>query len=327
MGYIPKEIVAKAKEMDLLTYLRNYEPGELKHVKGNVYQTKSHDSLKISNGKWMWWSEGIGGRSALDYLVKVRDIPFKEAVEMIMGSAAIKEPVMPVTVEETKRLIIPEAADSPVNAAAYLYNKRGLNMEVLNDLYELGIWYETKEYQNVAFVGYDKDRKVRLVTVRGTKGDFKNTTSGSDRKYPVCYTSDMAGQKGLRNSVVHLFEAPIDMISYISLMHESGVEWKNHNFMALCGIYQPKEKLEESAVPAGLKRYLEDRPYTGTVCLHLDNDGAGKNAARAFEIVLGNRGLKVMNQPPPEGFKDCNDFLMNGKMLVRKIRDKEMEGR
>ena len=31
MSYIAAEDVAKAKEMDLLTYLRNYEPQELVH--------------------------------------------------------------------------------------------------------------------------------------------------------------------------------------------------------------------------------------------------------------------------------------------------------
>ena len=37
--------------MDLLTYLRNYEPQELVHVSGNTYCTREHDSLRISNGK------------------------------------------------------------------------------------------------------------------------------------------------------------------------------------------------------------------------------------------------------------------------------------
>ena len=73
MRYIAAEDVAKAKEMDLLTYLRNYEPQELVHVSGNTYCTREHDSLRISNGKWCWFSQGIGGRSALDYLIKVPD--------------------------------------------------------------------------------------------------------------------------------------------------------------------------------------------------------------------------------------------------------------
>ena len=74
MHYIAAEDVAKAKEMDLLTYLRNYEPQELVHVSGSTYCTREHDSLRISNGKWCWFSQGIGGRSALDYLIKVKGI-------------------------------------------------------------------------------------------------------------------------------------------------------------------------------------------------------------------------------------------------------------
>ena len=93
MRYIAAEDVAKAKEMDLLTYLRNYEPQELVHVSGNTYCTKEHDSLRISNGKWCWFSQGIGGRSALDYLIKVKGIPFTQAAEIILGREAEKPPV------------------------------------------------------------------------------------------------------------------------------------------------------------------------------------------------------------------------------------------
>ena len=32
MPYIPPEVVKKAREMDLLTYLKNYEPQELVHL-------------------------------------------------------------------------------------------------------------------------------------------------------------------------------------------------------------------------------------------------------------------------------------------------------
>ena len=72
MPYIPPSVVQEVKRMDLLTYLKNYEPYELVHFSGNTYTTRTHDSLKISNGKWMWWSQRTGGRSALDYLIKVR---------------------------------------------------------------------------------------------------------------------------------------------------------------------------------------------------------------------------------------------------------------
>lgn len=93
MGYVTREMIDRAKEMDLLTYLRTYEPQELVHFGGSTYCTREHDSLKISNGKWCWFSRGIGGRTALDYLIKVKEVPFTEAVERIVGRAAERPPI------------------------------------------------------------------------------------------------------------------------------------------------------------------------------------------------------------------------------------------
>lgn len=78
-------VIEQARRMHLLSYLRAYEPSNLVRVGGNVYCTREHDSLKISNGKWYWWSRGIGGVSALDYLIKVKDYGFVEAVEALTG--------------------------------------------------------------------------------------------------------------------------------------------------------------------------------------------------------------------------------------------------
>ena len=72
MGYVTREMIDRAKEMDLLTYLQTYEPQELVHFGGSTYCTREHDSLKISNGKWCWFSRGIGGRTALDYAIAPR---------------------------------------------------------------------------------------------------------------------------------------------------------------------------------------------------------------------------------------------------------------
>lgn len=94
MPYVSPEDIQRAKEMDLLTYLRNYEPEELVHVSGETYCTREHDSLKISNGKWHWFSRGFGGKSALDYLIKVQDYTFLDAVNTILGRAAVKPPVL-----------------------------------------------------------------------------------------------------------------------------------------------------------------------------------------------------------------------------------------
>ena len=79
MPYVDPEIIAEVKRVDLLTYLQEREPDELVRISPGVYCTKEHDSLKISNGKWFWWSRDLGGRSALDFLVKVRDMAFLDA--------------------------------------------------------------------------------------------------------------------------------------------------------------------------------------------------------------------------------------------------------
>ena len=85
MGFYTEEQIQKARSIDLMTYLQSYEPTELVHVSGNTYCTRTHDSLKMNavNGKWYWWSRGLGGHSALDYLIKVKGLHFMEAMNIL----------------------------------------------------------------------------------------------------------------------------------------------------------------------------------------------------------------------------------------------------
>ena len=76
MAYVTPEAIAQARQIDLLTYLQNFEPQELVKISPGNYCTREHDSLKISNGKWHWFSRGFGGINALDYLIKVKDYSF-----------------------------------------------------------------------------------------------------------------------------------------------------------------------------------------------------------------------------------------------------------
>ena len=50
MGYISPEKLKEIKKIDLLSYLQQCEPEELVKDSRNTYMTKTHDSLKISNG-------------------------------------------------------------------------------------------------------------------------------------------------------------------------------------------------------------------------------------------------------------------------------------
>lgn len=301
MPYIAPEVVSQVKQMDLLTYLKNYEPYELVHFSGNTYTTKTHDSLKISNGKWMWWSKGIGGRSALDYLIKVRDYTFMEAVTIIAEQAAIRSPVSAPT-EKTKEkiLLLPKPYHNQNYVVSYL-RRRGIDTDIIKFCVETGRIYESENYHNAVFVGSDRDGKARYAALRGVGTDFIGEASGSDKNYSFSIPAEE------KCGTVHLFESAIDLLSYATLQKKEGQEWRAEHLLSLAGIYQPAREIENSKVPAALTRFLKEHPEIKEVVLHLDNDRAGRLATKAIQIVLPEQ-YHTHSQPPKQG-KDFNDCL------------------
>ena len=160
MPFIPPETIERARQMDLLTYLQTFEPDELVHIGGNHYCTREHDSLKISNGKWYWFSRGFGGYNALDYLIKVKEIPFMEAVERIAGQTAYLAPTR-VDSPKPKRekiLLLPKSYRWATNAYNYL-RSRGIDGALIDYCIQTGRLYESMPYHNVVFIGLDKYNK------------------------------------------------------------------------------------------------------------------------------------------------------------------------
>ena len=304
MPYIPPEVVAQAREMDLLTYLRNYEPQELVHFGGGTYCTREHDSLKISNGKWCWFSRGIGGYSALDYLIKVKEMPFTQAVETIIGNLSAAPPAFapaPKTPKE-KVLLLPQVNRSATHAVEYLHH-RGIDDELIDFCIQTSRLYESYPYHNVVFVGMDADGKPRYANQRGIGSDFIGDANGSDKHYsfgiPAAAASD----------TLHLFESAVDLLSYGTLQKLDGKDWRSENLLSLAGVYKPRANIEESSLPAALVRYLTEHPPIRHVVLRLDNDATGRIAAETIKTLLPRKyAVTVDIQPPPQG-KDYNDCL------------------
>lgn len=301
MPYIAPEVVQEVKKMDLLTYLRNYEPYELVHFSGNTYTTRTHDSLKISNGKWMWWSQRIGGKSALDYLIKVRGYTFLEAVEMIAGNAALSPPVYAAKEKEKpKVLLLPKENKDYEKLISYLKN-RGIDDEIISFCIDTKRIYESENYHNAVFVGRDKEGVPRYAAIRGTGSSFIGDANGSDKNYSFSIPSD---DRCMR---LHLFESAIDLLSYATLMKLSGEDWRREHLLSLAGVYQPAKEIENSKVPCALANFLKEHPEVEEIYFHLDNDKAGRMAAKAIQMVLPERYL-TRDSPPKMG-KDYNDFL------------------
>ena len=311
MSYVTKEQINRAKQMDLLTYLRTYEPQELVHLSGDVYTTRSHDSLKISNGKWCLWSRGIGGRSALDYLIKVRGMIFTDAVMQLDGQAAYPPPALQCEEGHNapKELLLPEKNHANNRMISYLAG-RGIHRNIIDFCIRTGRLYESRKYHNAVFVGFDRKGIPRYGMIRGTFGSrFIGDVNGSDKHYSFSISTKSNSSK------LHLFESAIDLLSYCTLERMSGRDWQHEHLLSLAGIYRPKDNIEEFTLPAALEQYLKDYPEINAVALHLDNDVPGHLAAKTIQTILHSR-YSVSDEPPKRG-KDMNEYLKISKRQVQ----------
>ena len=297
-------VIEQARRMDLLSYLRAYEPSNLVRVGGNVYCTREHDSLKISNGKWYWWSRGIGGVSALDYLIKVKDYGFVEAVEALTGITAdwIPPPQTPKK-DELKFLLLPPKNKDCNRVMQYLFG-RGIDYQLIQECVAEGTIYESSNYHNAVFIGRDKSGTPKYAALRSTLGTtFKQDVSGSDKRYSFRLLAREP------TDTVHLFEAAIDLLSYATYLKCEGKDYGKENLLSLSGVYQPKKELSESKIPIALTTYLNENPQIKTIVLHLDNDKVGRLCTAALKELL-QKEYKIVDEPPTVG-KDFNDFLLS----------------
>ena len=298
MPFIPPEQLVRAREMDLLTYLRHCEPEELIHVGGEAYTTKSHDSLKISNGRWYWWSRGVGGNSALDYLTTVRRLSLPDAVQRVLsaGGAALTEPPRRKA-HPTKSFALPPKHADNRRVFSYLRG-RGIDPEIINHCIKCGQLYESAQHHNCVFVGFADDGPAYAMQ-RGTLHDkrFVGEVAGSDKRYSFA----MPVTPG-ESSTLCVFEGAIDALSYLTLLKQRGRDWRKANTLSLGGVSTEKGR----GLPPPLSQYLKTAPHISRVVLCLDNDEPGREAAAVLKGLLG--GYEVIDRPPARG-KDYNDLL------------------
>lgn len=309
MGYVTPEQITQAKELDLLTYLQRYDPHELVHVSGNTYCTREHDSLKISNGKWNWFSRGIGGKTALDYLIKVQGFSFTQAVEALVGQKFSPLPRVPQAQpkkQEPRVLSLPQPSRCATHAVNYLHG-RGIDYDLIDYCIQTGRLYESLPYHNCVFVGRDLKGQPRYAALRGTVGDFKGEAPGSDKRYSFCIAENPSANS------VHLFESAIDLLSYATLLKMKGRDWRQDALLSLAGVFKQKK---EFVIPLALSQYLQDHPGIKTLYLHLDNDEVGREAAAGIMEGLGVK-YTVLDRPPPYG-KDVNDLLQRKLGLTQR---------
>lgn len=297
---VTKEQIMEAKQWDLLSYLQAHQPGELKRAGPHEYRTVSHDSLVISNGKWHWCSQNIGGKTALDYLIKVCGQDFVSAVQTLCDGRPgpiLSQPVKPSSPPTPFEL--PEPNRYASKSMAYL-QERGIDAGIIGRCLRDGSLYESFRYHNCVFVGKDQSGAARFASLRGTYGDFKMDVAGSDKRFNFCLSaaSPDCGR-------VAAFESAIDALSGATLKKLGGEAWEDTHYLALSG-----------TSPLALLQFLQDHPEVSHVALCLDNDEAGQIGAAKIEAAIRNdqalsKQVKTieLNLSPAKYGKDYNQHL------------------
>lgn len=305
MAYFTTSQISKAKEIDLLTYLQNNNPDELVYESRNTYHTRTHDSLKINNGMWYWFSRNIGGKTALEYLIQVEEYSFTDAVSHLLNQKGLEKRYIPKQIltekEKIERLDLPKKAPNNFKVISYLLS-RGISKNIIDECINKGFIYQEYPKNNVVFVGYDDDNIPRYAGVRGTNSSrYMHDAYGSDKAYSFKLKSV------IQNNSVHLFESAIDLLSYATFKELNNEKWDEENLLSLAGIYSPSKDVLNSKIPKTISTFLKSNSNIDTIYIHFDNDNAGRIATEAL-INSFSDSYKTINDPPKSG-KDYNDYL------------------
>ena len=203
--------VEQARNADMLTFFSQYM-GFTFNGKGAEYRCREHPSLSVNNDRltWYWHSRGVGGRGALDFLIKVEGMDFREAMAKLAGEPL--PPVQPIAPQSARTLILPEKAGFLYKRLyAYLNQSRGIDGSIISALIHEKKLYEDKR-SNVVFVGYDENNTPRFASLRGTYTDkpFRIDCHGSDKQYGFKMNYSQNGR-------LYIFEAPMDCMSHATL--------------------------------------------------------------------------------------------------------------
>ena len=278
----------QANAVDLVEFLR-YK-GEPLTRSGRELRMERNHSVTDRGNEWYDHAAEKGG-GPVSFLKEFYGMTYQQAVLTLLDQDVSQLcPQVDTPREKVKKeFVLPPANENNRRAFAYLLKHRHLDRDVLTAFVRLGLIYEDKGYHNAVFVGKDRNGETHHAHKRSTNSQgksFRMTVEGSDFRYAF----NWPGASG------HLmvFEAPIDMLSFISMYHDS--DWAKHSYVALCGT---------SSQP--LLGMLERYPDIETVHLCLDNDQAGQLATRRLAKVVQEKGLKARALVPV--LKDWNEDL------------------
>ena len=291
---------------------------------------RDHDSLvlDLKRNFFFWNSQGKRGGCVSLYR-EIMNVGFKEAVLKLMPHINLEKEYVETVREKPAELSDKDRHldlynqlkelnfDSDENklmrqSIAYLTKTRGLDKDIINKLKDERVIYQISDNYGpkVAFVGRKDNMYISAVCQRSVspknkfKGDFKNCNYKVGWFYDP-ETNSRFGEKGNSNKPLLVFEANIDMISYMSLLKECGVDYTQFAYLSCSSINH------DICIPETCKEYGYN-----TVRILFDNDYEGKenwgqNKAKEISSKLSKTGIDAKPIIPDiPSCKDWNDIIV-----------------
>lgn len=298
MPYIPftdeQKVLANSVNLEEFLRMRGEKLERVGREHKLIYYDGSgkHDSITLRGSTWFDHKNQVGG-GAIKFMQEFYDMDFQTAVHELLGQTITPLSYAPskavVHEEKTKEFKLPEANSNMHRVFAYLIKQRFINPEIISFFAKQHTLYEDKQHHNAVFVGLDENGVPRQASKRSTNSfgkTFRITCEGSDTRYSFSHFGKL--------EKLFVFEAPIDMLSYLTLHPEN---WQQHSYIAMNGVY-------ENAVLTALKNHSN----LSEIILCVDNDEGGIEAVDRLRDILNENGYSNVKRLAPP-YKDWNEVL------------------
>lgn len=268
--------IEQAKNVDIADFAKSHgfeckQVGREIHVKGygGLYINPEKNIFSIFSQSKADGSPD-GGKGALAFCQKVMGMTFPEAMKTLVGEAEQIKSFSHVQAEDIpkeKRIFTaPEKADNCKKVYAYLINQRSISPEIISEFIKQGVLYqgytesvkdgEKVKHENAIFLHKNEQGKPCGAQIQGVNSfvRFKQNVAPDETDKGFVYIKGDTKKA----ETVYLFEAPIDLMSFVELHPE--IEYAK--FVAMGGL---KPSIAEHYINSDLK-----------VISCVDNDKAGQ---------------------------------------------------
>ncbi len=236
--YYSRADIERARHTDVVSFL--IAQGEKVKRCGKEWEWR-HNGEKVTINCWKWYNQyTLDHGNAVDFVMKYSNVDFMTAVGTLLNNACLGIVNSTVSYDEPrgglpeKEFSAPERYRTMDKVKKYLCDDRCISRDVVSDFAARGLLYEDAKYHNAVFLGCDDDGTPRHAHRRAayTDSSFKCTQAGSIPEYSFHHIGT--------SKKIYVFEAPIDMLSFITMYPDKWQEESGATSSLLYTLIRPK---------------------------------------------------------------------------------------